>query len=96
MNKIVLIVSLLGICFVCLTPKFSLADSCVVEKVIGARVSQGTYKVNVTRESDDLYQVTGQNIYIKTRYCYKYIYYQDAILEVESPSGYSIGQIYFK
>jgi hypothetical protein len=39
------------------------------------------YKVNVNRESDDLYKDTLSNSYIKTRYCYEYVYYQDAILD---------------
>lgn len=81
--------------FFCLTTIPAHAGSCQVEKVIGANVQPGAYKVNVTRESDDLYKVSTQDIYIKTLYCYEYSYSQDAILEIESPQGYSIGEIHF-
>lgn len=40
------------------------------------------YKVNVTRESQDLYR-TLEGVYIKTMYCYEYVYYEDAILKYE-------------
>jgi hypothetical protein len=53
------------------------------------------YKVQVTRKSEDLYAVVGQGIYVKTRYCYEYVYYAEAIIKIESPSGYNVGEIYF-
>ncbi len=43
------------------------------------------YKVTVTRKSDDLYQVQGQKIFVKTRYCYEYVYGDEAILRIDSP-----------
>jgi len=80
-----------------LTPNLAHSGgTCEVEKVIGASVSPGTYKITVKRESQDLYKITNQDIYIKTRYCYEYAYSEDVILEIESNSGYSIGTIYFK
>lgn len=95
MKKRTITVVLFALCFTCLLPIFSYAGSYDVEKVIGATVTPGTYRVNVTRESNDMYKVTGQDIYIKTKYCYEYVYYQDAILEITSSGGYSIGQIHF-
>ena len=53
------------------------------------------YKVQVTRKSQDFYEVVGSNIYIKTRYCYEYVYYEDAILKIDSPYGYNVGEIIF-
>jgi hypothetical protein len=53
------------------------------------------YKAQVTRKSQDFYEVVGQGIYIKTRYCYEYVYYSDAILKIDSPYGYSVGEIIF-
>jgi hypothetical protein len=53
------------------------------------------YKIEVTRKGQDLYEVVGQSIYVKTRYCYEYVYYTDAILEIDSSSGYTIGEIIF-
>jgi len=40
------------------------------------------YRLNITRESEDLYKDTTNNIYIKTRYCYEYVYYQDVIVDL--------------
>jgi hypothetical protein len=53
------------------------------------------YKVQVTRKAQDLYEVVGQSIYVKTRYCYEYVYYSDAILKIDSSAGYSVGEIVF-
>lgn len=54
------------------------------------------YKVQVTRKGQDLYEVAGQGgLYVKTRYCYEYVYYSDAILQIDSPSGFNIGKITF-
>ena len=51
-------------------------------------LSADFYKVNVTRVDDDLYKDTGSGTYIVTRYCYEYVYYQDAILNYE-PYSYN-------
>jgi hypothetical protein len=32
---------------------------------------------------------------VKTRYCYEYVYYSDAILKIDSTYGYTIGEIIF-
>jgi len=53
------------------------------------------YKVQVTRKAQDLYVVDGQGIYIKTRYCYEYVYSSDAIVKIDSPYGYTVGEIIF-
>lgn len=53
------------------------------------------YKVVVTRKAQDLYEVLGQGLYIKTRFCYEYVYYSEAIVQIDSPYGYSVGTIYF-
>ncbi len=53
------------------------------------------YRVNVKRESSNLYSVKGQNIYIKTKYCHEYAYDDDAILQIDSKSGSTIGQLIF-
>lgn len=41
------------------------------------------YSVNVRRVEQDLYQDTNTRIYIQTRYCYEYVYYEDAVLKYE-------------
>jgi hypothetical protein len=40
----------------------------------------GTYNVTVSRESQDLYRVQLQKTWIKTRFCYEYVYYDTATL----------------
>jgi len=45
------------------------------------------YKVNVTRKSSNIYKVTGKEIYIFTKYCYEYVYYSDAILDMHGYTG---------
>ncbi len=44
-----------------------------------AYLSPGKYSISVTRVDNDLYK-TMFGTYIKTRYCYEYVYYDDAIL----------------
>jgi hypothetical protein len=39
------------------------------------------YRATVTREEDNLYRVDLSDVYIKTRYCYVYCYYEDAIID---------------
>lgn len=53
------------------------------------------YKVDVTRKSQDLYEVMGQGIYVVTRFCYEYVYSSDAIIKIDAPAGYTVGQIIF-
>lgn len=87
---------LLSISFTLMASSFACAESCDVEKVIGAKVSQGNYRVNVKRESSNMYKVTGQEIYIKTRMCLELAIGDDAILEIKSASGsYVHGELHF-
>lgn len=53
------------------------------------------YKVEVTRKAEDFYEVQGQSIYVKTRYCHEYVHSSDAILKIDSTVGNTIGQIIF-
>lgn len=57
-------------------------------------MSAGAYEVTVTRKGSNLYQLLEANIWLKTRYCYEYVNYDDAILKV-SGYGYSKGKIVF-
>lgn len=58
-------------------------------------MASDVYKVTVTRDSADLYKVQSGNVYIKTRYCYEYVYGDEAILRIDSTAGYNIGKIIF-
>jgi len=49
------------------------------------------YEVSVTRKGSNLYKVDGKNVFIHTRYCYEYVYYESSFLKM---SGYS-GEIIF-
>lgn len=56
--------------------------------LMSSLTSAETYKVNVSKESDNLYKVNYQsgNVYIKTKYCYEIAMFDDAILVYD---GYS-------
>lgn len=95
MKKQSIAIILFVIFFAYLSPISAHAESCPVEKVIGAKVSPGIYKINVKKESSNLYKVTGQDIYIKTNMCLELAIGDDAILEITSYSGYRIGEIHF-
>lgn len=63
-------------------------------------VASDTYKVQVTRKGQDIYQVEGQgnSVFIKTAYCYEYATWEEAILILDSPSfsgSIAIGKIIF-
>jgi len=58
-------------------------------------LAEDTYRVEVTRISNDLYKIDGTDYIIKTRYCYEYRYSDDAILIIESTYGYNIGRLIF-
>ncbi|MCX7880085.1 MAG: hypothetical protein N2517_05440 [Ignavibacteria bacterium] len=53
------------------------------------------FSVHVTRKAQDLYKVEGTKIYIKTRFCYEYCYYQEALLKYWGYS-YDKGKLIFK
>lgn len=46
----------------------------------GTSLSPGTYAVNVTRDAQDLYAVTGQSMWIKTQFCFEFVFYDAATL----------------
>lgn len=57
-------------------------------------LEQGKYEVTVSRESDNLYLIDGEGLYLKTSVCTEYATMQDAVLEVTS-SQYGFGTLYF-
>ncbi len=59
------------------------------------KLDAGTYKVEVTRKSSNLYKVDYQDVYIQTKYCSQFSYSEKAYIEVESSYGYSKGQLIF-
>ncbi len=47
---------------------------------VSGGTAAGTYAVTVSRESQDLYKVQFKTMWIKTQFCYEYVYYDKAIL----------------
>lgn len=47
----------------------------------------GDYDLSVTRKGRNLYKVDGKDVYIRTRYCYEYVYSADSILRMSGASG---------
>jgi len=45
------------------------------------------YEVSVTRKGSNLYKIDGKNIYVHTRYCYSYVYSENAFLKMNGYSG---------
>ena len=68
-------------------------SSCDVKAVFGdSGTSPGKYKVSVSREDDDWYEVFGTDTFIKTSACLSLALMEDAILNLSGP-GY--GSLYF-
>lgn len=66
------------------------------EVIVPTKLDAGTYSEYLTRKGDDLYKIDGFNIFIKTSMCYEYAYGQEAIIEIQSSSGYTFGEVTFK
>ena len=64
--------------------------------LIPTEVEPGVYSVSVTREADDLCSMDGYNLYVKTSFCYEYAYGEDAVMKVQSHSGFTFGKLIFE
>ncbi|MEE0974985.1 MAG: hypothetical protein UH853_04645 [Muribaculaceae bacterium] len=51
--------------------------------LVKTSLKSGKYQIELTRKDSNLYHVCGTDYYIKTRYCYEYATYDDAILVVD-------------
>lgn len=51
--------------------------------LVKTELKEGNYEIELTRKSSNLYHVCGTDFYIKTKYCYEYATYDDAILIVD-------------
>jgi len=57
-----------------------LASGCSTTPPAGG-LTVGTYKVTVSRDSSDLYKVVvGAKLFIKTQFCFEFVYFDDATL----------------
>lgn len=64
--------------------------------LVPINLDEGLYEVQVTRKGSNLYELEGTNIYVETRYCYEIVFYEDAIVKVNSRFGYAKGSIIFE
>ncbi|KFE52410.1 hypothetical protein IV02_08220 [Pseudomonas syringae] len=69
--------------------KFPEADSdCPVKAVLGkSEPPSGEYKIQISQEGDDWYEIYGQGLYIHTIGCFNMAMSEDAILQL-SAGGY--------
>ncbi|WP_231604122.1 hypothetical protein [Leclercia sp. J807] len=42
-----------------------------------------TWEINVTRKDGNVYQISGKDVYVNTKYCYVYAYSEDAYLRID-------------
>lgn len=67
---------------------------CGVKAVYGpAEIKPGTYKVTISRESDDWYEIFGTDTFIKTSMCLSLALGEEAILKI---SAGGIGNLYLR
>ena len=63
--------------------------------LVPTEIKLGTYKVELDTIDYDYYRVDGTDIVIKTRYCYEHPIYDEAILNITSNYGYTLGKVIF-
>lgn len=63
--------------------------------LIPTEVKVGTYRVELDTIDYDYYRVCGTDLVIKTRYSYEHPIYDEAILNITSNYGYTLGKIIF-
>ncbi|MDR3712527.1 MAG: hypothetical protein P4L51_06910 [Puia sp.] len=74
------------------------SDDDVVEietLLVPTTLKQGKYKVDVTRKGDDLYQISGTEIYLETRLCLELATLESVTVIIEGNYGYTKGKIIF-
>ena len=72
-------------------------NSCTVSGVYqtsGYRV--GNYRVDITRDEENWYEISGQNIYIRTQECLIYATEQEALLSVSTVGKGGSGSLHFE
>src|SRR5690606_41439831 len=55
--------------------------------MLASAAMAANYEVSVTRDGSNLYLADGRDLLIHTRYCYEYVYYEDALLRMWGSSG---------
>ncbi|MBO6249592.1 MAG: hypothetical protein J6N54_12340 [Bacteroidales bacterium] len=62
---------------------------------VPSKLETGKYTVEVTKEEQDFYHICDTDLYIETRYCYKYATREEVVLNITSNYGYTKGEIIF-
>lgn len=88
------VISAIMLSLLCIKNSFAF-EECDIKNVVGAMPSIGEYQVTVSRKDKDLYKIEGTNIYIQTQFCFEYAIFENAILDIDSTIGITIGTIYF-
>ena len=59
--------------------------------LLPAEVVAQKYSVSVTRKEQNFYEVTASRLFIETRYCYAYVYFEDSLLDVGAAKIHFLG-----
>ena len=84
----------LTLSLICIKNSFAF-EECDIKNILGTMPLIGEYQVTVSRKDKDLYKIEGTNIYIQTQFCFEYAIHENAILDIDSTIGITIGTIYF-
>ena len=63
--------------------------------LVPTEIDRGRYDVEITRISNNLYQICGTSLYIETKYCYEYATREEVLLNITSTYGYDLGEVIF-
>jgi hypothetical protein len=63
--------------------------------LVPTTLKPGRYKVDVSKKGDDLYQISGTEIYLETRLCLELATLESVVVVIESNYGYTKGKIIF-
>lgn len=63
--------------------------------ILDEKIKVGSYRVSISRTSNDLYKVDGTDLYLETSLCLEFAIYDDVILKVIDYKGYTLGTITF-
>ena len=63
----------------------------MVISLIATEANAERYSVSLTRKESNFYQVDGQQIFVRTKYCYEYGYSEEAIIDTNKREVYFLG-----
>ena len=63
--------------------------------LIPTSLNTGKYQVELKKLDSNFYRIIDTDYVIETRNCYEYAYREDAVLNITSNYGYTIGEVVF-